>query len=37
MIHFYLDLDAVSENAKISSQKLHSLHAGSKWHTEEVK
>ena len=31
IIHFYLDLDAASENAKIGSQKLHSLQAVSKW------
>ena len=28
---FYFDLDAASENLKIGWQKLHSLHAGSKW------
>ena len=31
IIHFYLDLDVASENAKIGWQKLHSLQAGSKW------
>ena len=31
MIHFYLDLDAASENIKIGEQKLHSLQAGSNW------
>ena len=31
LIHFYLDLDAASENAKLGWQKLHSLQAGLKW------
>ena len=31
IIHFYLDLDATSENAKIDWQKLQSLQSGSKW------
>ena len=31
IIHFYLDLDAASENAKIGWQKHHSLQSGSKW------
>ena len=33
IIHFYLDLDAASENAKfkIGWQKLYSLQASSKW------
>ena len=31
IIHFYLDLDAASENAKIGWQKLRSLQADSKW------
>ena len=37
IIHFHLDLDAASENAKIGWQKLHSLQAGSKlpyWRSE---
>ena len=29
--HFYLDLDAASENTKIGWQKLHSLQVGSNW------
>ena len=31
IIHFYIDLDAASENAKIGWQKLNSLQVGSKW------